>query len=407
MPPRGTPGGNIFQNQISQQTLSLFVEILNGPPSSATSAVQWLQKILSPQGGGLGKAGSRDDSGDIVYRRIVQQGVSEVKIKTFVSPQSGGAYKIDGVQIGIDNGEPGFVDFKQLSAQLAVVKAVHPSHLALRLDKNEHHLNRTIIRMQNSGREYMLQSPDRRTLGSGQDGKVRIAFSATQGTAVAVKKNESVTSAEKEFLVYQKLGAGRHFPSVFDIAHTYLNKDIKSYIFMELINGEDGEKALARIAHGGLSESDRIVRIKHIARQFLEAMADMHDRGVSQRDMAPSNFMMEPSGNIKLIDFGTGAHAYSPQETRDPVSAAFRRDGNSISGVLNSFCRSLMELRSAYSYDDDDYDSTKLDEDYGNAVEAASDSIADQVMDLEKIGVKIKSGETTARQALAHSYFAG
>ena len=59
------------------------------------------------------------------------------------------------------------------------------------------------------------------------------------------------------------------------------------------------------------NEMDKLTRIQkaHMIRQTLAAIAYMHEKNVTHRDIKLENIMMEDSKNklsqIKIIDFGT------------------------------------------------------------------------------------------------------
>src|SRR6266852_2996740 len=70
------------------------------------------------------------------------------------------------------------------------------------------------------------------------------------------------------------------------------------YIVMEYLKGEDLREALRESRVGTLFE-----RMK-IALQIAHALEYVHGRGVVHRDIKPENIHIDPSGRVKLMDFG-------------------------------------------------------------------------------------------------------
>lgn len=64
--------------------------------------------------------------------------------------------------------------------------------------------------------------------------------------------------------------------------------------------GADGGSAAPGGAATGLPESLKI----HLARQMVEVVEFIHQRGVLHRDLKPENFMADHTGRIKLLDLG-------------------------------------------------------------------------------------------------------
>lgn len=72
--------------------------------------------------------------------------------------------------------------------------------------------------------------------------------------------------------------------------------DGRLFIAMELIDGAP----LSAVASSGLSPADAIAGIAALA----EALGRAHERGIIHRDIKPSNILREPSGRLRLVDFG-------------------------------------------------------------------------------------------------------
>jgi cGMP-dependent protein kinase len=76
-------------------------------------------------------------------------------------------------------------------------------------------------------------------------------------------------------------------------------------ILMELIDGKDFFDTILEI---GWLSSDQI---RFFFATFVLGLEAMHERDIIYRDVKPENAVIEPSGYLKLIDFGT-ARKLSP-----------------------------------------------------------------------------------------------
>jgi serine/threonine-protein kinase len=70
------------------------------------------------------------------------------------------------------------------------------------------------------------------------------------------------------------------------------------FITMEYVPGVTLERLLAHSGRLGLSAGLRV------ARQLCQALAAAHAVGVLHRDVKPPNLLVQPNGNLKLMDFG-------------------------------------------------------------------------------------------------------
>jgi serine/threonine-protein kinase len=76
---------------------------------------------------------------------------------------------------------------------------------------------------------------------------------------------------------------------------------------MELIKGETLKQVITH-KHPSPAQSIKIIL------QIAEAMQQAHDLGLTHGDLKPSNIMLEPSGNIRILDFGLACKA-DPEAT--------------------------------------------------------------------------------------------
>src|SRR3990167_8348774 len=71
-----------------------------------------------------------------------------------------------------------------------------------------------------------------------------------------------------------------------------------AYISMEYVEGESLRAVLNRF--GGLP----LRKALELARQIAAALREAHGQGIVHRDLKPENVMVDPAGNVKVMDFG-------------------------------------------------------------------------------------------------------
>src|SRR5262249_47490494 len=88
------------------------------------------------------------------------------------------------------------------------------------------------------------------------------------------------------------------------VAHIYEIGDAEgvTFIAMEYVEGEPLER---KISSGGLVHS----KVIDIAVQLADALDAAHSRGIVHRDIKPSNIIIDPRGQVKILDFGLARFA--------------------------------------------------------------------------------------------------
>jgi len=101
----------------------------------------------------------------------------------------------------------------------------------------------------------------------------------------------------QRFLREAELGRTLHHPNIIRIFDHGQVGDTP-YFTMEMVRGETLASRLDREGRLDLSEAVRV------AAQVAEALDYAHSKGVIHRDLKPSNIMIEPSGHVKVLDYG-------------------------------------------------------------------------------------------------------
>ena len=154
-------------------------------------------------------------------------------------------------------------------------------------------------------------------LGSGAFGEVIRAHDRLLGRDVALKRVRLEAYAEpgqleevrQRFVREAQVAARLRHPGIVT-THDILNDQSGSYIVMELVEGRTLQSVI--LEQGQLSLEDSVAILSQVA----AALDDAHAQGVVHRDVKPANVMIEPSGHVKVMDFGiakleTGANLTS------------------------------------------------------------------------------------------------
>ncbi len=148
-------------------------------------------------------------------------------------------------------------------------------------------------------------APDRfeivRVLGKGGMGTVYLARDPRLGRSVALKilnaEELGADDRRARFLREARTAAAIRHPNVATIYEVDETPDDRPFIVMEYCEGETLAQRLRRrpIEAG---------EFLSIARQIAAGVAAAHETGVVHRDIKAANVMIEPTGTVKILDFG-------------------------------------------------------------------------------------------------------
>lgn len=142
----------------------------------------------------------------------------------------------------------------------------------------------------------------RAVLGEGGFGQVFEAWDNKLRRNVAIKrlKNRNFEGPTQTLLKEAQLAASLQH-AAFVKVYSLEEDDEHQAIVMELVSGQT-IKQLLQSAPPDVQTSLNIVR------QIAEAMQVAHDSDLIHGDLKPSNLMLEPSGVVRILDFGLAIH---------------------------------------------------------------------------------------------------
>jgi hypothetical protein len=183
-------------------------------------------------------------------------------------------------------------------------------------------------------------------IGKGAMGEVYKAKDPLLNRFVALKTISPTLAADpdfkKRFQREAQSAAGLNHPNIITV-YDFGEEQGLTFMAMELLEGVDLREAIRSRALGHLG------RKLEVMVQILEGLAFAHSRGVIHRDLKPGNIHLQPSGHVKILDFGlaragasdmtkTGTvmgtpHYMSPEQVRGQKADA-RSDVFSLGSVF-------------------------------------------------------------------------
>jgi tetratricopeptide (TPR) repeat protein len=152
-------------------------------------------------------------------------------------------------------------------------------------------------------------------IGRGTMGRVFKAQDPVLGRFVAVKTlSYSLGATEESRMRFHReaqAAAVLSHPNIVTV-HDFGEEKGLIYMAMELLEGKDLRDALA---DGDLPSLDDKLRVME---QVMAGLSFAHSKGVIHRDLKPANIHIQPSGQVKIVDFGL-ARLSTSEMTQDGI----------------------------------------------------------------------------------------
>ncbi|MGE5125429.1 MAG: tetratricopeptide repeat protein [Betaproteobacteria bacterium] len=161
-------------------------------------------------------------------------------------------------------------------------------------------------------------------LARGGMGDVYAGFDEKLGRRVALKAIRSEhrldAEAKARFLREARILSQLEHPRICRI-HDLIEAGDSDVLVLELIQGKGLREAIQ-------SRPDPAQRMR-IAAQIVDVLAVAHAKGVVHRDLKPDNVMVEPGGDVKVLDFGL---ARSVEELSQALTLELPEDAEAVVG---------------------------------------------------------------------------
>jgi hypothetical protein len=168
-------------------------------------------------------------------------------------------------------------------------------------------------------------------IGAGGMGEVYRARDTKLGRDVALKILPEAFARDAErlgrFEREARLLASLNHPNIASI-YGLENADSTHFLVLELVDGEDLSK---RIARGAVPVDEAL----GIARRIAEALEAAHEQGVVHRDLKPGNVVTDADGAVKVLDFGLAkALDADASDVTDLSHSPTMVTGSTVQGVI-------------------------------------------------------------------------
>lgn len=171
-------------------------------------------------------------------------------------------------------------------------------------------------------------------LGGGGMGEVYLAEDTNLGRSIALKILPPDVAHDRKrlrrFLQEARAAAALHHPNV---AHIYEIGEFDgiNFIAMEYVEGQTLDAKINRHPLG-------TVQIIEIGIEIADALTEAHAKGITHRDIKPTNIILTPRGGLKVLDFGlakvTTVAGAEPQRAASDISTQIKTTPGLVIGTV-------------------------------------------------------------------------
>lgn len=164
-------------------------------------------------------------------------------------------------------------------------------------------------------------------IGTGGMGEVFLADDTRLHRQVAIKFFQSASvfgaQSERRLLREAQSAARLNHPNICTI-YEIAESENGSFIVMEYINGETLEERMQR-------EKPSIGESLQLVLSIADALTEAHAHGIVHRDIKPSNVMINPRGQVKVLDFSLAKKTFTETDETKP---SFLSESGVIAGTI-------------------------------------------------------------------------
>ena len=167
-------------------------------------------------------------------------------------------------------------------------------------------------------------------IGEGGMGEVYLAEDAVLRRRVAIKFLSSKLNEDehaKRRLLREARAAAKlehaNICSIYEVGE----EDGRSFIVMQYV---EGETLACKNQAKRLSLHDSL----RIAIQVTDALSDAHSHGIIHRDLKPENIIVDPRGQVKVLDFGLAKGLEEDGMNKDSLTASLVSDSGMLIGTV-------------------------------------------------------------------------